>query len=115
MTTDSFKTDHRFIAKLTHDNYPIWKQKMHRILISKRAYNIVTGIKLLPVGQGVALRPLQQDWHVRANEAMALIYTGCSDDLLPWIDDIDDPVEMWENLQNRLDNAVTQVGRTQIL
>ena len=115
MTTDSFKTDHGFIAKLTHDNYPIWKQKIRRVLIAKKEYDIVTGIEPLPVGQGVALRPQQQNWHERANDAMALIYTGCSDDLLPWIDDIDDPVEMWETLQSRLDNAASQVGRTQIL
>jgi hypothetical protein len=46
---------------------------------------------------------------------MALLYTGCSNDLLAWIDDIDDPAEMWETLQSRLDNAASQVGRTQIL
>jgi hypothetical protein len=114
MTTD-FKTDQGFIAKLTHNNYPIWKQKMRRILITKKAYNIVTGIVLLPLGHGVALHPLQQNWHEKANEAMALIYTGCSDDLLPIIDDVDDPVEMWESLQNRFDNAATLVGRTRIL
>jgi hypothetical protein len=73
---------------------------MRFVLITKKAYDIVTGIELLPVGHGIALRPLQQNWHERANEAMALIYTGCSNDLFHFIDDIDDPVKMWECLQN---------------
>ena len=45
--TTNVKTDQGFVEKLTHDNYPIWKQKMRRILITKKAYDIVTGIELL--------------------------------------------------------------------
>jgi hypothetical protein len=55
------------------------------------------------------------DCHQRANDGIAQIHLGCTDDLLPWIDDIDDPVEMWQTLPNRLDSTTNQVGQTQIV
>jgi hypothetical protein len=103
------------VPKLTEENYRVWKQKICRVLIVKKAYNIVTSVELLPVGNGVALRLLQESWHDRANKAVAQIHLGCCDELLPLIDDIDDPVEMWETLRDRLDNASMKVGRTQVL
>jgi hypothetical protein len=115
MSNEIFKTNHGNVPKLTEENYPVWKQKIRRVLIAKKAYNIVTGVELLPVGNGVALRILQESWHDRANKALAQIHLGCCDELLPLIDDIDDPVEMWEALRDRLDNASTKVGRTQVL
>jgi len=114
-TTKMFKTDYRLIPKLTHDNYPTWRKKVRRVLVAMRAYNILTGDELFPEGNGSAARTLQKEWHQRANDAIALIHLGCTDDLLPWIDDIDDPVEMWQTLQGRLDNTTNQVGRTQIV
>ena len=115
MSNETFKTDHGNVPKLTEENYPVWKQKIRRVLIAKKAYNIVTGVDLLPVGNGVALRLLQESWHDRANKALAQIHLGCCDELLPLIDIINDPVEMWEALRDRLDNASTKLGRTQVL
>ena len=114
-TTEMFTTDYGFIPKLTHDNYPTWRRKVRRVLVAMRAYSIVTGDELLPEGNGAAARTLQKEWHRRANDAIAQIHLGCTDDLLRWIDDIDDPVEMWQTLQGRLDNTTNQVGRTQIV
>jgi hypothetical protein len=85
------------------------------VLVAIRAYNIVTGDELFPEGNGSAARTLQKEWHQKADDSIALIHLGCTDDLLPWIDDIDDPVEMWQTLQGRLDNTTNQVGRTQII
>jgi hypothetical protein len=115
MSNQTFKTDHGNVPKLTEENYPVWKQKIRRVIITKKAYNIVTGVELLPVGNGVALRLLQESWHDRANTALAHIHLGCCDELLPLIDDINDPVEMWEALRDRLDNASTKLGCTQVL
>jgi len=95
MSNETFKTDHGNVPKLTEEKYPVWKQKIHRVLIAKKAYSIVTGVELLPVGKGVALRLLQESWHDRADKALAQIHLGCCDELLPLIDDIDDPMEMW--------------------
>ena len=114
-TTEMFKTDYRFIPKLPHDNYLTWREKVHRVLVAMRAYDIVTGDELLPEGNGSAARTLQKEWHRRANDAIAQIHLGCTDDLRPWIDDIDDRVEMWQTLQNRVDNTTNQVSGTEIV
>ena len=115
-TTEMFKSNHRFIPKLTHDNYPTWRKRVRRVLVAMRAYNIVTGEELLPEGNRSAARTLQMEWHQKANDAIALIHLGCTDNLpFPWIDDINDPVEMWQTLQGWLDSTTNQVGRTQIV
>jgi len=84
-TTKLFKTDHRFNPKLTHDNYPIWRKKVHRVLIAMKAYNIVTRNKLFPEGNRSAACTLQKEWHQKANDVIALIHVGCADHLLRWI------------------------------
>jgi len=63
MSNETFKTDHGNVPELTKENYPVWEQKIGRVLIAKKAYNIVTRVELLPVGNGVALRLLQESWH----------------------------------------------------
>jgi len=115
MSNEIFETDHGNVPKLPQDKYPVWKQKISLVLIAMKAYNIVTGVELLPVGNGVTLCPLQESWHDRANMALAQIHLRCSDELLPLIDDLNDPMEMWEPLGDRLDNASTKLGRTQVL
>jgi hypothetical protein len=63
MSNKTFKTFHGNVSKLTKENYPIWKQKVRQVLIAKKGYNIVTGVELLPVGNGVTLHFLQESWH----------------------------------------------------
>jgi hypothetical protein len=75
-------------------------------------YGIITSVDLFPACLGLVLQPLQNDWHQRANKAIVLIHLRCCcNDLLAYIDDIDDPVEMWKALRDRLDNASTKLGR----
>jgi len=105
MSNETFKSGHGYVPKLTEENYPIWKQKIRRVLIAKKAYNIVTAVEPLPPSNHIALHALQEDWHEIANKVIALIHLGCCDELLPLIDDFDDRVEMWEALRDRLDNA----------
>jgi len=71
MSNETFKTDQGNVPKLTEENHPVWKQNIRWVLITKLAYNIVTGVELLTVGNGVALHPLQGSWHDRANKALA--------------------------------------------
>jgi hypothetical protein len=115
MSNETFKTDHGNVPKLAEENYPIWKQKIRPVVIVKKAYHIVTGVELLPVGNSVALRLLQECWNDRANKELAQIHLRSCDELLPLIDDIDDPVEMWEARRDRFDNASTKLGHTQVL
>jgi hypothetical protein len=44
MSNETFKTNHGNVPKLTEEDYPVWKQKIRRVLIAKKAYNIVTGV-----------------------------------------------------------------------
>jgi hypothetical protein len=115
MSNETFKSGHDYVRKLTEENYPIWKQKIRQVLITNKADNIVTSVEPLPPGNGVALRPLQENWHNRGNKAMVLINLGCCNEPLPLLHGIDDPVEMWEALRNSLDNASTKLGRTEFL
>jgi hypothetical protein len=115
LSNATFKTQHGNVPKLTKENYPVWKQNIRRVLIAKKTYDIITGVKHLPLGNGVALHPLHESCHDRANEALAQIHRRCSDKLFPDIDDIDDHVEMWEALRNRFDNASTKLGCTEVL
>jgi hypothetical protein len=100
MSNETFKTDHGNVPKLTEGNYHVLKQKIYRVLITREAYNMVTGVELLPVGNGITLRPLHESWHDRANHALAQIHLGCCNKLLPLIDDIDDPMEMRKALSD---------------
>ena len=115
MSNKTFKSGHSYVPELTEENYPIWKQKIRRVLSAKKAYTIVTAVKPLPPCNRIALRALQDDWHDIANEVIALIHLGCCDELLPHTNDFDNPVEMWKALRDRLDNASTKLGRTQVL
>jgi hypothetical protein len=103
------------VPKLTEANSPVRKQKIRHVLIAKKAYNIVTGVELLPVSNGFTLLPLKESWHDQANMALAQIHCGCYDQLLPLIDDINDPVQLWEAFRDRLDNAPMKLGWTQVL
>jgi hypothetical protein len=95
MSNETFKSGHGNVPKLSEENYPSCKKKTRQVLIAKKTNNIVTGLELLPPGNGVAQCTWQEDWHDRANKAIALIDLGCCNELLPLIDDLDDPAEMW--------------------
>jgi len=84
------------------------------MLVAMTAYSIVTGENLLPNGTGSAARTLQMEWHWNANDAISQIDLCFTDHLLPLINNIDNPVEMWQTLQGGLGNMTNQVGQTQI-
>ena len=94
MSNESFKTYYGNVPKLTEENDTVWQQKISQVIIARKAYNMVTGVELLPVGNSVALSPLQETLHARANNTLAQIYLRCCDELLPLIEDIDDDMEM---------------------
>jgi hypothetical protein len=96
MSNETFKSGHAYVPKLTDDNHPVWKQKIKRVLIAKKAYNVNNRVEPLPPGNSVTLHALQEGWHDIANQAIALIHIRGCDQLLPLIDHIDDPREMWE-------------------
>jgi hypothetical protein len=94
-------TGHGNMPKLTKENYLVWKQKIRRVLITKTAYNSVTGDELLPGGNCVALRLLYDSWHIQGKKALVQINLGFCDELFPLTDHvIENPVEMWTALRD---------------
>jgi hypothetical protein len=62
-SNELFLSSHGNVPKLTEETYPVGKQKIRQMLISKKAYNVITGVELLPPCNSVALSVLQEDWH----------------------------------------------------
>jgi len=62
-SNETFKTGHGNVPKLTEEKDPSLKEKICRVLIAKKPYNIVTAVKLILSGNGVTLHTLQEDWH----------------------------------------------------
>jgi hypothetical protein len=75
-------------------------------------YNSITGVEPLPPGQGVSLPHLQEDQDDRAKMVKVLIHLGWCDEILPQINNIDDPVEGWETLRDGLDNISETLSLT---
>jgi hypothetical protein len=94
MSNETLKSSHGYVANHTEESCPICKQKIRRVLIAKKAYNIVTSEEPLSPGNGVTLRVLHEDWNDSVNKAIALIHLRCCDEFLPLIDDIHDPAKM---------------------
>jgi hypothetical protein len=91
---ETCNTSHGTVPKLTEAYFSIWKQKIHQVLIAKKAFNTVTSVKFLPPGNFVAICALQDIWHDRAKKAITSIHLGCCDELHPLIANIIDSVEM---------------------
>jgi hypothetical protein len=96
MLDKTFNYGHGYVPKLTEGNYPIWKQKIREVVIVMKSYNPITGVEPLSLCNGVTLHAPNEEWQDRPNTVIALIDRGCCEELLPLIEDIDDPVAMRE-------------------
>jgi len=115
MSHETFNTDHGTVITLNKENYPLWKEKISRVLMANKAYNIVSCVELPPVGKGIARCSLQECCRNRANTPVAQLLLGCCVELLPLIYDIEDRMETWEPLRHRLDSPSGKHGCTQAL
>jgi hypothetical protein len=115
MTTETFKSAYGNIPKLTENNYPMWKEKVRRVIMGADAYEIMTREEPEPEGNTREGRTELRNWRKRRNNAQSIIYMGCSDQILPHIKHTIDPAEMWDILHDRFDNTLSKLGRTQIL
>jgi len=115
MPTETFKTDYGNIPKLTENNYPIWQEKVPRVLMGADAYYIVTSEEPALEGKTANSRTRQHNWHTQRNDAPAIIYMEYSDEILPHIRNTTDLAEMKDILSDHFDNTRSKLGRTQIL
>jgi hypothetical protein len=79
------------------------------------AYEIVTREEPEPEGNTRESRTELRNWQKRQNEAHAIIYMGCSDEILQHIKHTVDPGEMWDILHHRFHSTLSKLGRAHIL
>jgi len=115
MTTETFKSAYGNIPKLTENNYPMWNEKVRRVIMGADAYEITTRVEPEPEGNTRERRTELRSRQKRRNNAQFIIYMGCSDQILPHIKHTIDPAEMWDILHDRFDNTLSKLGRTQML
>jgi hypothetical protein len=106
------------VPRLTTLNYAAWTGNMHRVLQAILAWNIVDRTESIPPLEGPRATPVERSatelWRMnyiqRCEDAAAVIYNACSVGVCIYIDDIDDPKDMWLTLGKRCNMASTAVG-----
>jgi hypothetical protein len=104
--------------RLTTLNYAMWKGNICCILQAILAWNIVDGTESIPPLEGPRATPaersaakLQRMNYIQCHEDVAaVIYNVYSVSVYSYIDDIDDPEDMWLTLGKRYNMASTAVG-----
>ena len=107
--------------RFTNSNYAPWQNNVRRLLHSLKAWDITEGREQLPPlppgGQNsqtvaaVAARAKRSDFEQRREDAAGIIYNACRAPVRIYIDNTDDPANMWLTLSERLDTASTAVRR----
>lgn len=120
---DTFKHPKGSYERLNATNYPTWSNSTRRLLRSLRAWSIITGDEITPVipEAGVATtnavaiaKKNLAEFQQRQEDAALVIYNSCSASLRSYIDQIDDPKNMWDTLDKQLNTAKSAVGRQAI-
>jgi hypothetical protein len=117
-SSDMYKHPKGSFPRLTTLNYAAWKGNMRRILRAILAWNIVDGTGSIPPLEGPGATPAERsaaelrrtNYIQRREDAATVIYNVCSVSVRIYIDDIDDPEDMWLTLGERCNTASTAVG-----
>jgi hypothetical protein len=117
-SSDMYKYPKGSFPRLTTLNYAAWKGNMRRILRAILAWNIVDGTESIPPLAAPGATPaersaaeLQRTNYIQCREAAtAVIYNAWSVCVHIYIDDIDDPEDLWLTLGERCNTASTAVG-----
>jgi hypothetical protein len=104
--------------RLTTLNYAAWKGNMHYVLWAILAWNMVDGIESIPPLEGPRATPAERSvaklWrmnYIQCHEdAATVIYNTYSVSIHIYIDDSDDPEDMWLTLGECCHTASTVVG-----
>jgi len=115
MPTETIKSIYSNIPKLTENNYPMWKEKVRRVIMGADAYKIMTREGPEPQRNNRDDHAKWRNWHKQRNNAQSIIYRGCSNVILPQIKHTIDPAKMWDILDDRCDTTLSQLVQTQIL
>jgi hypothetical protein len=118
-SSDMYKHPKGSFPRHTTLNYATWKGNMHCILRAILAWNIVDRTESIPPLAAPRATPaeraaaeLKRTNYIQGREdAAAVIYNACSVGVHVYIDDIEDPEDMWLTLGERCNTASTTVGR----
>jgi hypothetical protein len=118
-SSDMYKHPKGSFPRLTTLNYAAWKGNMHRILRAILAWNIADRTESIPPLAAPGATPAERsaaelqrmNYIQRREDAAAVIYNVCSVGVRVYIDDIDDPEDMWLTLGEHCNTASTAVGR----
>jgi hypothetical protein len=117
-SSDMYKHPKGLFPRLTTCNYAVWKGNMRRILRAILAWNIVDGTESIPPLAAPGATPVERsaaelqrmNYIQRREDVAAVIYNTCCVGVHVYIDDIDDPEDMWLTLGEHCNTASTAVG-----
>jgi hypothetical protein len=117
-SSDIYKYPKGSFPRLTTLNYAAWKGNMRRILRAILAWNIVDGTESIPPLEGPGATPAERtaaelrrmNYIQRYEDAATVIDNMCSVSVRIYIDDIDNPEDMWLTHGECCNTASTAVG-----
>jgi hypothetical protein len=118
-SSDMYKHPKGSFPRLTTLNYAAWKGNTYRILRAILAWNIVDGTESIPPLEESGATPAERsaaelrrtNYIQRREDAATVIYNACSVSVRIYIDDIDNPEDIWLTLGECCNTASTAVGR----
>ena len=94
------------IDKLNETNYRPWSVQIRHILKERELFNIVDGSETAPVFSGTgpateAHETKAADFNKKVTKACSILVSTITLPLIMYIEELDDPVEIWKVLRKR--------------
>ena len=93
------------LVPLNGSNYPTWKVQCRMALVRDGLWGIVEGTETAPPAEGTADR--RSKFIARRDRALATIVLAVEPSLLYLIGDPEDPVVVWQKLQDQFPGSVS--------
>jgi len=120
MSDETFKHPLGNVRLLDRTNYAVWKEDCMKVLQGIMAWDIVMEREEELEDPGrpndftrplVLARKAYKDYKQRKLQAVAIIYGSCTNAVKVYIKGMEDPVQMWKELEARTNTANSLVGR----
>jgi len=112
------------VRLLDRTNYAVWKEDCMKVLQGIMAWDIMMEREEEPEDPGrpndftrllVLARKTYKDYKQQKFQAVAIIYGSCTNAVKVYIKGMEDPVQMWKELEARTNTANSSVGRISLL
>jgi len=120
MSEKTFKHPLGNVRLLDRTNYAVWKEDCLKVLQGIMAWDIVMEREEEPEDPGrpndftrplVLARKAYKDYKQRKLQAVAIIYGSCTNAVKVYIKGMEDPVQIWKELEACTNTANSSVGR----